>query len=106
MIGQETYEIHKGLIKKEGDETIDEAYKIISDHFKAQRSEFAEEQNFRHMKRRQGEPVHDFVMKLRQQASHCTFGETLERNIISQFVAGSSMSAFKKKAANRGLKAG
>ena len=49
------------------------------------------------MKRRQGEPVHDFIMRLRQQAVHCMFGETLERNLLSQFVAGSNMSAFQEK---------
>jgi hypothetical protein len=97
MIGQEVYEIYKGLRRKEDDETPEEAYKVLSDHFTAQRSEFAEEQKFRHMKRRQGEPVHDFVMRLRQQAVHCMFGETLERNILSQFVAGSNMSAFQEK---------
>ncbi|RMZ96656.1 Transposon Ty3-G Gag-Pol poly [Brachionus plicatilis] len=97
MIGPEVHEIYKGLRRKEDNETPAEAYKLLSDHFTAQRSEFAEEQKFRHTKRRQGEPIHDFVMRLRQQAVHCSFGETLERNLLSQFVAGSNMSAFQEK---------
>ena len=97
MIGPEVYEIYKSLRSKENNETPDEAYKILTDHFTAQRSEFAEEQKFRHMKRRDGEPIHDYVMRLRQQAVHCKFGEALERNILSQFVAGSKMPAFQEK---------
>lgn len=97
MIGPDAYEIYKSLRSKEDTETMDEAYKILTDHFTAKRSEFAEEQKFRHMKRRQGEPVHDYVMRLRQQAAHCKFGEALERNILSQFVAGSNMPAFQEK---------
>lgn len=97
MIGPEVYEIFKSLRRKEDDETPDEAYKLLTDHFTAQRSEFAEEQKFRHMKRRDAEPIHDYVMRLRQQAAHCKFGDALERNILSQFVAGSKMPAFQEK---------
>jgi hypothetical protein len=97
MVGLEAYEVYKSIPSKEDNETPEQAYKFLTDHFTARRSEFAEEQKLRHMRRRQGEPIHDYVMRLRQQAIHCKFGETLERNILSQFVAGSNMPAFQER---------
>lgn len=97
MIGPDVYEIYKSIRSRDDNETHEQANKLITDHFTAQRSEFAEEQKFRHMRRREGEPVHDYVMRLRQQAVHCKFGEALERNVLSQFVAGSNMPAFQEK---------
>jgi hypothetical protein len=97
MIGHEAYEVYKSIRSKDGNETPEQAYKLLTDHFTARRSEFAEEQKFRHMRRRDGEPVHDYVMRLRQQAIHCKFGEAMERNILSQFVAGSNMPAFQER---------
>lgn len=38
MIGAEVYEVYKGLRRKEDNETPDEAYKLLSDHFKGQNS--------------------------------------------------------------------
>jgi hypothetical protein len=67
MIG---FEAFKSIRGKEDKETPEQAYKLLTDHFTARRSEFAEEQRFRHMKRNSGEPIHDYVMRLRQQAIH------------------------------------
>ena len=97
MIGPEAYEIYKSLRRRADDETIAEACQIMTSNFTVQRSKFAEEQKFRHMKRKQGEPVHDFIMRLRQQAVHCMFAEALERNVLSQFLAGSDMNSFQEK---------
>ena len=49
-------------MSKEGNETQEQAYKLLTNHFTARSSEFAEEQKFRHMHRRDGEPVHDYVI--------------------------------------------
>ena len=72
-------EIYKGLKRKDSNKTIKEAYKVITEHFKA---EFVEERKFRQMKGRQDEPVHDFVLRLRQQAMNCMLGDTYEPNIL------------------------
>ncbi|RNA41951.1 hypothetical protein BpHYR1_001591 [Brachionus plicatilis] len=57
MIGPDVYEIYKSFRSRDDNETHDQAYKLITDHFTTQRSEFAEEQKFRQMKRREGEPA-------------------------------------------------
>ena len=55
MVGPEAYKVFKSMRSKEGNETPEHAYKLLTDHFSARRSEFAEEQKFRHIHRRDGE---------------------------------------------------
>ncbi len=43
MIGPEAYEVFKSIRGKEDKETPEQAYKLLTDHFTARRSEFAEE---------------------------------------------------------------
>jgi len=71
----------------------------MSAHFVPKRSEYAEIVTFRRAMRHECELVNDFAMRLRKLATHCKFGDQLEKEIERQFVVGCNMDEVQRKCA-------
>ena len=58
----------------------------LDHHFRCEDNVPFERHVFRQLAPTDGEPVDKFVVRLRQQARHCNFGETLDDNLCDQII--------------------
>ena len=97
QVGTEVHAIFKTLRKVDDSDTYTEASKKITDHLITKRSQFSEDQIFRRSTKRQDESVDEFIMRLRQLATHCKYAD-VDKEILAHFVAHCNMEAFQMKA--------
>ena len=70
--------------------------KFMKEHLVVTRSEFTEICIFRRASKRNNERLEENCMRLRQLAANCNFND-IDKEILSQFVIGSSMPEFKNE---------
>jgi hypothetical protein len=97
LMGAEAFEIYSSKKKDDNSESFTEVRKFMSDHFVVKKSEYAEVVSFRNAKRRDGETINEYVIRLRAMAAHCGFGAGLEKEIERQLVVGCEMLELQNK---------
>ena len=97
QIGAEAHAIFKTLRKADNSDTYAEASTKLTNHLISKRSQFSEDQIFRRSSKRSDESVDEFVMRLRQLATHCKYAD-IDKEILAHFVAHCNMEAFQLKA--------
>ena len=97
QIGPDAHAVFKTLKKVDNSDTYAEAHAKLTKHFITTRSQFSEDQIFRRSSKRGDESVDEFVMRLRQLATHCKYAD-VDKEILAHFVAHCNMEAFQMKA--------
>ena len=69
----------------------------LDNHFRAKENILFERHVFRQLAPTEGEPVDKFVVRLRQQARHCNFGDSLNDNLRDQLIEKLPDMELKKK---------
>jgi hypothetical protein len=91
LMGTEAYEFYKVRRKEDNSDTIEEIKTFMAAQYVVPKCKYSEIVPFRKAFRHEGEPVNDYVMRLRSLARHCSFGAGLEDEIERQFVIGCNM---------------
>ncbi len=106
LIGQEVYAIYEAIKPAEQDGTVttelnEKLFKLMTDHFTAERSELAEQSVFSRAVRESGESVDEYYIRLRMLAMNCSFGINLEKELLRQFISHCNMEEFQRMAVRR-----
>ena len=90
LIGPKTYTLLKNLISpdKAADKTINDLLKALRDHLSPKPSVIAERFRFHKRDQRPGESVLSFMAELRNLATHCQFGASLNDTLRDRLVVG------------------
>ena len=76
--------------KKPREVSYDELVEVLQHHFGGTHNKMVERAKFRELKRSGQESVNDFVVKLKNGARNCQFGDLLEENLLEQFRIGAN----------------
>ena len=88
---------HATLKKEKESDTLDDVIKMLTDRFVCKGSEMAQRVRFGFEgKRRDGESVDQFVIRLRDLAKYCGFKD-LEENVIYQLIIGCGIDQLRRK---------
>lgn len=68
--------------------TYEEIKKVLVGHFDRKRNKYAESVKFRQTTQNKDEPIANFVLRLRQAAMHCEYGEFIDRMLTEQLIFG------------------
>lgn len=90
VIGADTYKLLKNLVSPAVPSTLryDDLTRALSMHYKPAPVEIAEHLRFQKCNQKEGEPVSDYVVALRQLSATCNFGEYLDDALTDRFVSG------------------
>ena len=91
-IGEEAREVYNSKRKADKSDKLTDVIKFMSDHYAPKRSVFAYVSMFYKAKRHEGELVSDYVVRLRQLAKPCNFGNSLDNELLRAFVFGCGIS--------------
>ena len=69
-------------------QTYESICKTLITHFDTVKNKYAESVKFRHVIQQQGESIASFALRLRQAATHCEYGEFLDRMLVEQMLHG------------------
>ena len=75
-IGEEAYEIYENLTTGAEDETYEDVITLLDGHFAPKSNISYERCLFRNFKQNSGEKIHQFYIRVKQQALKCDFGDT------------------------------
>ncbi|XP_055623435.1 uncharacterized protein K02A2.6-like [Toxorhynchites rutilus septentrionalis] len=70
------------------DVPYDELRKTLVDHFDQAKDKYVESIKFREIVQQRGESISSFVLRLKQGAANCEYGEFLDRMLIEQLLHG------------------
>ena len=98
-IGPEVFSIYDTLRKADNSDTLEDIIKFLSARFVHKGSQFAQRVRMADDgKRREGESIEEFVVRLRQLSQHCGFVDA-EESITHQLIVGCGIEAFRRKVA-------
>ena len=83
-IGEEAYDVYDNLLTPGTDETFNNALELLNGHFTPKKNIEYEVYLFRKLKQSHDETMHQFYVKVKQQANKCEFGTRLEKEIKQQ----------------------
>lgn len=86
----------------EGDNEYDKIVTKLTGYFAPKQSKSYERHMFRQMSQRTNERIDSFVIRLREQANRCEFGEQKDENIKDQITAASHSDLLRRKILERG----
>ena len=96
-IGSEAFRVYETLKKEDESDTLDDVIKMLTDRFVYKGSEMAQRVRFGFEgKRRDGESVDQFVIRLRDLAKYCGFKD-LEENVTYQLIIGCGIEQLRRK---------
>lgn len=81
----------------------DNAVVRLEDYFVGKANKRVERTNFREMKQLKEEPFNKFVVRLRAQAGHCSFGKMEEDEIIDQIIRGAASQKVRDKGVDESI---
>lgn len=85
-IGEEAYDIYDNLLVRDSDETLNNAIDIFDKHFNPKKNVEYEVYLFRKLKQNEGETIHQFYVRVKQQANRCDFNTRIEQEIKQQLI--------------------
>lgn len=103
-IGPETYSTLKKLLKpdKPKEKTFQQNVKALKDHFCPAKHSVVEHFVFNEIKRNEGESVADFIVRLKDQAAKCNFGDFRDTAIRDKIVQGINDTCIQKLLLSKG----
>ena len=87
VAGSSVREIYSTLEENENDD-YDEIKKKLKDHFAPLKNTDYEAFTFSRMQQMDGEPLDEFVVRLRVAANRCEFGDSIDAEIKRQIIRG------------------
>lgn len=89
-MGSELNNSLKVLVSPNSPETLayDEIKKTLVDHFDVKKNKYAESIKFRKIQQENDESIPNFVLRLKQAAAFCEYGDFLDRMLIEQLLYG------------------
>lgn len=97
-IGEEAYDIYDNLLVPGTDETFANAITIFDGYFSPKKNIDYEVYTFRKLKQQPDENIHQFYIRLKQQANKCDFGTNLDKELKQQIVLSTHNSKIRKHA--------
>ena len=96
-IGEEAYDIYDNLLAPEADKTFANAVEILDGHFNPKKNIDYEVYLFRKLKQETDESIHQFYVRVKQQANKCEFGDTV-KEIKQQLVLSTNHNKLRRYA--------